>query len=52
MKKVVNSTSPVQLEPMLVFKLQSLGLVQLYGNNVNVHCQFYSQYFGANLGCL
>ena len=52
MKKVVNATSPVQLEPMLAFKLQSLGLVQLYGNNVNVHCQFYSQYFGANLVCL
>lgn len=51
MKKVVNATSPVQLEPMLAFKLQSLGLVQLYGNNVKVRCQFYSQYFGANLVC-
>jgi transcriptional regulator with XRE-family HTH domain len=49
MKKVVNATSPVQLEPMLAFKLQSLGLVQLHGNNVKSHCQFYSQYFGANL---
>jgi hypothetical protein len=49
MKKVVNATSSVQLEPMLAFKLQSLGLVQLHGNNVKSHCQFYSQYFGANL---
>jgi hypothetical protein len=49
MKKVVNATSPVQLEPILAFKLQSLGLVQLHGNNVKSRCQFYSQYFGANL---
>jgi hypothetical protein len=51
MKKVVDAKSPVQLEPMLAFKLQSLGLLQLYGNNVKVRCQFYSQYFGANLVC-
>ena len=49
MKKVVNATSPVQLEPILAFKLQSLGLVQLHGNNVKSSCQFYSQYFGTNL---
>jgi hypothetical protein len=51
MKKVVDAKSPVQLEPMLAFKLQSFGFVQLYGNDVKVRCQFYSQYFGANLVC-
>ena len=49
MKKVVEATKPVQLEPMLAFKLQSLGLVKLNGNYVNIRCHLYSQYFGANL---
>ncbi len=49
MKKVVDATIPVQLEPMLAFKLQSLGLTKLNGNYVNPRCQLYSQYFGANL---
>jgi transcriptional regulator with XRE-family HTH domain len=49
MKKVVDATTPVQLEPMLAFKLQSLGLVKLNGNYVNIRCLLYSQYFSANL---
>ena len=36
MKKVIEATSPVQLEPMEAFKLQSLGLVQLSGNDVKL----------------
>lgn len=51
MKKVVDATTSVQLEPMLAFKLQSLGLIKLDGNSVNTRCQLYSQYFGANLVC-
>ncbi len=51
MKKVVDAKSPVQLEPMLAFKLQSFGFVQLYGNDVKLRCQLYSQYFATNLVC-
>jgi transcriptional regulator with XRE-family HTH domain len=51
MKKVVDAKSPVQLEPMLAFKLQSLGFLQLYGNDVKLRCQLYSQYFATNLVC-
>jgi hypothetical protein len=51
MKKVVDATTSGQLEPMLAFKLQSLGLIKLDGNCVNTRCQLYSQYFGANLVC-
>ncbi len=51
MKKVVEANSPVQLEPMLAFKLQSLGLVQLDSNYVKTSFHLYSQYFGANLVC-
>jgi hypothetical protein len=45
MKKVVDSTTPVQLEPMQAFKLQSLGLVRLEGNNVKPWCNLYARYF-------
>ncbi|MCA1991501.1 MAG: AAA-like domain-containing protein [Coleofasciculus sp. S288] len=51
MKKVVEAKIPVQLEPMLAFKLQSLGFIQLNGNNVNIRCNLYSQYFAANIAC-
>jgi hypothetical protein len=49
MKKVVDATMPVQLEPMQAFKLQSLGLVRLEGNNVKPLCNLYARYFGDRL---
>src|SRR5919202_2681533 len=42
MKKVVDATTPVQLEPIESFKLQSLGLVRLEGNNVKPWCNLYA----------
>ncbi len=48
-KKVVNATSPIQLEPMEAFKLQSLGLVQWDNNYVKPRCNLYSQYFRQHL---
>ena len=45
MKKVVEARTPVQLEPMATFKLQSLGLVQLYGNDVKPRFNLYARYF-------
>ncbi len=45
MKQVVEARMPVQLEPMLAFKLQSLGLVQLQGNDVKPRCNLYARYF-------
>ncbi len=45
MKKVVKATNSVQLEPMQAFKLQSLGLVQLDGNDVKPWCSLYARYF-------
>ena len=49
MKKIVNTASTVQLEPKQVFKLQSLGLVKLHGNNIESRCNLYSRYFRAHL---
>jgi serine/threonine-protein kinase len=45
MKKVVDATIPVQLEPMQAFKLQSLGLVRLEGNDAKPWCNLYARYF-------
>jgi len=49
-KKVVNSTIPVLLEPILAYQLQSLGLVKLAGNLVEIRCHLYRQYFRTRLG--
>lgn len=49
MKKIVNSDHSVQLEPKQVFKLQSLGLVKLHGNNIESRCNLYSRYFREHL---
>ncbi|TAF01395.1 MAG: hypothetical protein EAZ79_00100 [Oscillatoriales cyanobacterium] len=37
---------------MLAFKLHSLGLVQLRGNEVTVRFELYRQYFGDRLKCI
>ncbi len=49
-KKVVTATRPVQLEPMQAYKLQSMGLVELQGNEVKPRCNLYRQYFCNCLG--
>jgi hypothetical protein len=47
--KVVATTSPVQLESTHGFKLNSLGLVNLQGNEVTPRCDLYRQYFRVRL---
>jgi AAA-like domain/TIR domain/Bacterial regulatory proteins, luxR family len=48
-KKVVDADSPVQLESMQGFRLHSMGLVNLQGNNVTPRCNLYRQYFRVRL---
>ena len=50
--KVVTANAPVELESVLAFKLHSLGLVQLRGNEVTVRFELYRQYFSDRLKCL
>ncbi|BAY67125.1 TIR protein (plasmid) [Calothrix brevissima NIES-22] len=45
LKKVVIASGTVQLEPMLGYQLQRLGLVQQVGNEVKIACNLYRQYF-------
>ena len=49
LKQVVTAQSPVQLESVPVYQLDSMGLVYLNGNQVTPSCELYRQYFSANL---
>jgi AraC-like DNA-binding protein len=42
---VINTTEPVRLEPMLAYKLSSMGLIKLDNNKAMLSCQLYRQYF-------
>ncbi|BAY22778.1 TIR protein [Calothrix sp. NIES-2100] len=44
MKKVIANTNPVRLETALAFKLRSMGLVRLQGNDVIPLCDLYRSY--------
>jgi hypothetical protein len=45
MKMVVTSENGVELEPTLAYKLESMGLVTLVGDEVEPSCALYRQYF-------
>lgn len=47
--RVVNSDEAIELESILAFKLHSLGLVQLQGNDVTPRFDLYRQYFRERL---
>jgi len=46
---VVKSSTPVELDVVEAFKLESMGLVNLQGNLATVSCELYRQYFGDRL---
>ncbi|MEC4812339.1 MAG: AAA-like domain-containing protein [Scytonema sp. PMC 1069.18] len=45
LKKVVNSSMPVELDSIQIYKLHSLGLVHRQSNHVMPRCQLYREYF-------
>ena len=47
--RVVHSDSPVEVDSVLAFKLHSLGLVNLQGNEVSPRFELYRQYFSERL---
>ncbi|WP_449419113.1 AAA-like domain-containing protein [Phormidium nigroviride] len=49
MREVVMASSSVQLKTMQAFKLESLGLVKLQGNECSPRCELYRQYFSLHL---
>ncbi|MFN6580686.1 MAG: AAA-like domain-containing protein [Aulosira sp. ZfuVER01] len=48
-KKVVMANAPVRLDTEVAFKLHSLGLVKLSGNDCILSCELYRQYFSVRL---
>lgn len=49
LKQVVTAQSPVQLESVAVYQLDSMGLVCLNGNQITPSCELYRQYFSTHL---
>lgn len=47
--EVVNTNRPIELKSTLAFKLHSMGLVKMEGNNVKPRCSLYRQYFRERL---
>ncbi|AFZ22214.1 AAA-like domain-containing protein [Allocoleopsis franciscana] len=50
MREVAISSNPVRLPTVQAFKLNSMGLVRLCGNEVTSRCYLYEQYFRERLG--
>ncbi|MBW4446989.1 MAG: AAA-like domain-containing protein [Spirirestis rafaelensis WJT71-NPBG6] len=46
--QVINAPQPIQLEPILTYKLSSMGLIKLHENQAVLSCQLYRQYFRIN----
>ena len=49
MKLVVNTISPVKLEPAIAYRLESMGLITLIGDEAKANCPLYQLYFQDNL---
>ncbi|BAZ10723.1 hypothetical protein NIES4071_25460 [Calothrix sp. NIES-4071] len=45
LSQVINASQPVQLEPILAYKLKSMGLIKLDGNKATLSYQLYQNYF-------
>ncbi|WP_392530694.1 AAA-like domain-containing protein [Nostoc sp. C117] len=43
--KVMNASEPISLEPIIAYKLNSMGLIKLDNNKVILSSQLYRQYF-------
>jgi AAA-like domain/CHAT domain len=52
MRSVITSDQAIRLDPSLAFKLRSMGLIELNGNDVEPLCNLYRTYFRDRLGVL
>jgi hypothetical protein len=51
-KQAITSIRAIQIEPMQAFKLHSMGLVHLQGNDVTLRCNLYRDYFRDRMASL
>jgi len=47
--KIVNSDNSVEIDAILAYKLESMGLIKLDGNQAQLSCNLYRLYFQENL---
>jgi serine/threonine-protein kinase len=45
LQRIVLSPSPLEVEPIQAFKLQSLGVVRVQNQRVSPRCELYARYF-------
>jgi len=45
LQNVIKSKLPLELEPIIAYKLNSMGLLNINGSNCSVSCQLYRKYF-------
>ena len=50
LQQVVTADESVRLEEIAAYKLESMGLIQLDGNQAKLSCQLYRLYFREQLG--
>ncbi len=50
MEKVIATNEKVELDAIAAYKLESMGLVQLNGNQAHTMCELYRLYFSQQLG--
>ena len=50
--ELIEANSPQKLEPIVAYKLQSMGLIELDGDNASVACELYRLYFREQLSKL
>ncbi|MCC5662536.1 AAA-like domain-containing protein [Nostoc sp. CHAB 5784] len=50
MEKVIATDEKVELDAIAAYKLESMGLVQLNGNQAHARCELYRFYFSQQLG--
>ncbi|NBD32159.1 MAG: hypothetical protein GVY17_04100, partial [Cyanobacteria bacterium] len=43
--KVIQSDCPIEIPPLLAYRLESLGVIQLKGNLATVSCELYRKFF-------
>jgi hypothetical protein len=49
LKTAIHTTDPVSLDPIPAYQLQSMGLIRLMGNQGEIRCDLYRQYFRSRL---
>ena len=45
LKKIVSTKTPVELSPLVAYRLESIGLIKLQGNSATIACELYRKFF-------